>query len=352
MRIDVKEFGKTRDGKLVHSYTLNQDNGTFCTLLTYGATIQRLMMPDREGRIQDVVLGYDNMEGYQSESNPYHGAIIGRHCNRIENARFELDGHLYKLAENDGQNHLHGGLKGFDKVIWKAEPHHTNDGPSVRFYYYSQDGEENYPGNLDVQVTYTLTDHFELIIRYDAVADQKTVINLTNHSYFNLAGQGSGTILDHEVRIEADEYTDINDACIPNGRILPVEGTALDFREMKPVRQDIDKDEPAIRAGKGFDHNFVLRDKKEGLKACAQVYEPKHGRVMAVETTLPGVQLYTGNMMQKDNGKEGVRYDNRNGLCLETQFFPNSLKHKHFPSPVFNAGDAFRHKTIYRFSTR
>ncbi len=352
MRIDVKEFGKTRDGKPVHSYTLNQDNGTFCTLLTYGAAIQRLMMPDRNGRIQDVVLGYDNMEGYLGDTNPYHGAIIGRHCNRIEDAQFELDDHLYKLAENDGKNHLHGGFIGFDKVIWKAEPFHTDQGPSVRFYYYSQDGEENYPGNLDVQVTYTLTDRYELVISYDAVADQKTVINLTNHSYFNLAGQGSGAILDHEVKLEADEFTDINDDCIPNGQILPVADTALDFRKMKPIRQDINQDDRAVRAGKGFDHNFVLREQTEGLKACAEVYEPKHGRFMTVETTLPGVQLYTGNMMQQDTGKEGVRYDWRNGLCLETQFFPNALKHKHFPSPVFSKGEAFRHKTIYRFSTR
>ena len=352
MRIDLTEFGRTKDGKLVHSYTLNQDNGTFCTLLSYGAALQRLLMPDRNGQLQDVVLGYDQISGYESPINPYHGAIIGRHGNRIENALFEIDGVSYQLAKNDGENHLHGGLKGFDKVIWRGEPYVSAEGPSVRFYYYSIDGEENYPGNLDVQVTYTLTADHALIIRYDAVSDQKTVINLTNHSYFNLAGQGSGSILNHRVRIEADAYTAINEECIPNGEILPVAGTALDFTREKPIGQDIDRDEFTIKAGQGYDHNFVLRDSGDSLKSCAEVYEPKHGRVMTVATTLPGLQFYTGNMMTADTGKEGARYDRRNGLCLETQFFPNSLNHKHFPSPIFEAGEPFRHQTVYRFGTR
>jgi len=352
MSFIIKEFGKTRDGQILHSFSLYQDNGTFCTLLSYGGTLQRLMMPDRTGRLQDVVLGYDDMAGYQSDLNPYHGALVGRHANRIEDAVFEIDGKVYEVARNNGRNHLHGGIKGFDKVIWQGEPFNTPEGPAVRFSYRSPDGEEGYPGNLDIRVTYVLKADCALAIRYEAVSDQKTVINLTNHSYFNLAGQGSGTILNHQVQIEADAYTAINDECIPNGDILPVAGTALDFRKMKPIGQDINSAEPAIVAGQGYDHNFVLRAQPDGLKPCATVYEPKFGRLMTVETTLPGVQFYTGNMMKPDSGKEGVRYDCRNGFCLETQYFPNSLKHKQFPSPVFAAGEPFRHETVYRFSTR
>ncbi len=352
MSFTIKEFGKTRDGQTVHSFSLYQEDGTFCTLLSYGGALQRLLMPDRTGRLQDIVLGYDDMAGYESSLNPYYGALIGRHGNRIEGGVFEIDGKTYRLALNNGRNHLHGGNRGFDKVIWQGEPFNSAEGPSVRFYYHSPDGEEGYPGNLDVQVTYTLTADHALIIRYDAVADQKTVINLTNHSYFNLAGQGSGTILNHQVQIEADEFTVINDECIPNGVIAPVAGTALDFRQMKPIAQDIGGADPMIAAGQGYDHNFVLRSRAAGLKPCATVYEPKFGRVMTVETTLPGVQFYTGNFMKPDTGKEGVRYDYRNGFCLETQFFPNSLKHRNFPSPLFAAGEPFRHETVYRFGSR
>lgn len=201
-------------------------------------------------------------------------------------------------------------------------------------------------------MTYILTADYSLIIRFAAISDRKTVINLTNHAYFNLAGQGSGTILKHQLQLEADEFTVIDDACIPNGKIAPVEGTALDFRKMKPIDQDIGRSDPMITAGKGYDHNFVLRDKSAGLKPCATVYEPKHGRVMTVETTLPGVQFYSGNFMTNDTGKEGVCYDCRNGFCLETQYFPNAMRHPHFASPVFEAGEPFRHETIYRFSTR
>lgn len=352
MRIETREFGKARDGKPVTSYSLYQDNGTFCTLLDHGATLQRLLMPDRDGRFQDVVLGYDSMDGYLSEANPYHGAVIGRCANRIHEARFSLGDKTYELAQNDGRHHLHGGKVGFDKVLWHAEPLMSEEGPSVRFYHHSADGDENYPGNLDVQVTYTLTADQALVIRYDAIADAQTVINLTNHAYFNLAGQGSGSILKHEVMLEADRFTEVDADCIPTGRILPVEGTPLDFRKLKPIGRDIQVDHPMLKNGQGYDHNFVLADQPRELTRCAAVYEPVHGRRMTVETTLPGLQLYSGNMMQPDTGKEGVRYDRRNGLCLETQFFPDAVNQASFAQPIFAAKEPFRHVTVYRFDSQ
>ena len=352
MSISVHNFGATQDGRPVHSYTLGHADGTFCTLLSYGGTLQRLLMPDRTGYLQDIILGYDDMGGYEGPRNAYHGALIGRHGNRIEGACFDLDGKHYSLAANDGRNHLHGGNKGFDKVVWLADPFESADGPSVRFYYRSADGEEGYPGNLDVQVAYTLTADHVLIIRYEALADQKTVINLTNHSYFNLAGQGSGSILKHQLQLEADRFTVINAECLPTGEIADVAGTALDFRQFKPIGRDINAPDPMIVAGKGYDHNFIIRDYDKTLRLCARAFDPKSGRTLAVETTLPGVQFYSGNFLKPDTGKEGVRYDYRNGFCLETQFYPNALKHAHFPSPVFEAGQPYRHTTAYRFGVR
>jgi aldose 1-epimerase len=351
MSIVVRPFGRTRDGLDVHSYTLGHEDGTFCTLLSYGGALQRLLMPDRNGYLQDIVLGYEDLESYERKTNPYHGAIIGRFANRIEDASFELDGQVWQLARNDGPNHLHGGLKGFNRAVWLADPFVAANGPSVRFYYRSTDGEEGYPGNLDVQVTYTLTAGHELLISYEALCDRKTIINLTNHSYFNLSGQGSGTILNHQLMIEADQFTMINDACLPDGRIADVAGTALDFRTMSRIGDRIDADDPMIRAGKGYDHNFVVRGQSGILRPCAQAYDPRSGRIMTVVTTMPGVQFYSGNFMRPDTGKEGVHYEYRNGFCLETQHYPNSPRIAHFPSPILEAGQAYRHATVYRFST-
>lgn len=350
MSIVVRPFGRTESGLEVSSYTLNQADGTFCTLLSYGATLQRLLMPDRWGMLQDVVLGYDDLADYLRPDNPYHGAVVGRYANRIEDASFELDGQTYQLARNDGPNHLHGGLKGFNRAVWLADPFVSADGPAVRFYYRSDDGEEGYPGNLDVQVTYTLTAEHELRILYEALSDQKTIVNLTNHSYFNLAGQGSGTILNHQLMIESDQFTVINDACIPDGRIADVAGTALDFRSLRRIGDRIDSQEPMITAGKGYDHNFIVRGQPGTLRPCAQVVEPESGRVMTVETTMPAVQFYSGNFMKPDHGKEGVQYNYRNGFCLETQYYPNAPRLAHFPSPVLEANQPYRHQTIYRFS--
>lgn len=344
MSVSIKEIGQSPDGKTVYSFTIYQRDGSFCTLISYGATLQRLLMPDRAGRFQDIVLGYDTLDGYLNQHNTYHGATIGRCCNRIAGAAFELDGKICQLAANDGRNHLHGGLRGFDKVVWRGEPLNLPEGPAVNFYYHSADGEEGYPGSLDVQVTYILTADHRLIIRYTALADRTTVINLTNHSYFNLAGQGSGSIIKQELQIEADEYTAANSELIPTGEIKPVAETSLDFRQSKLISQDIDQD--------GYDHNFVLRDKTSGLKSCATLYDPKSGRQVQIYTTLPGVHFYSGNFMKTEIGKEGVRYDRRNGLCLETQFFPDAVHHQNFPSPVFVAGEPFRHETVYKFSNR
>ncbi|MDD2375302.1 MAG: galactose mutarotase [Eubacteriales bacterium] len=349
MQISVGEFGKTADGRQVQAWRLEGDGGAVCTLLDYGGTVQQLLIPDAAGQMADVVLGYDSMEGYESADNGYHGALIGRHGNRIENAVFELGGKEYKLAANDGRNHLHGGTVGFDKKIWTARPLETEEGPSVAFSLISPDMEEGYPGNLQVTVTYTLTSDNELKLEYEAVSDQETVINLTNHSYFNLSGHQAGSIVDHLIMIEADEFTTINEECIPNGTFTSVAGTPLDLRQPTRIGDGINSDFAAIKAGQGYDHNFVIRDVDGTLKRCAQVIDTASGRTMTVSTTLPGIQFYSGNFVKEHVAKDGAVYRSRGGLCLETQFFPNSLKHKNFPSPIFKAGEKFHHITVYAF---
>lgn len=350
MSVQVLPFGQTPTGQAIQKFVLENSNKMRCSLISYGGAIQELWVADREGILADVVLGYDDMDGYLSKTNPHHGALIGRHGNRIEDASFTLNGKTYQLARNNGRNHLHGGPGGFDHVVWQGEVLVEDPEPSVRFTYFSPDGEEGYPGNLQCSVVYTLTRDNALRIDYDAVADQDTVINLTNHAYFNLAGHGQGSILGHVLQIDADHFTVINAECLPDGQIAAVAGTALDFRNPKPIGRDIGADEVQIHNGNGYDHNFVLRSLTRGLKSCAMVREPSCGRVMTVATTLPGVQLYTGNAMRPDTGKGGASYSQHGALCLETQFFPNSLRHSHFPSPVFRAGEHFRHTTVYRFS--
>lgn len=351
MTVKIDEFGKARDGQLVYKYSLVNANGCRCSLLSYGAAIQELVVPDRDGCMADVVLGFDDLAGYEGTDNPYFGAVIGRHCNRIEDASFTLDGKTYQLARNDGRNHLHGGPGGFAHVVFEGKVIAEGEEPAVAFSYFSPDNEEGYPGNLTTIVTYTLTRDNGLKIDYDAVADKITVINLTNHAYFNLAGHDKGSIIDHVVCIEADNYTVANEESLPNGTIASVKGTALDFTEAKAIGRDIGADEEQLRFGNGYDHNYVLRQSTGALKRCATVYEPDSGRVMTVYTTLPGLQLYSGNMMKSVKGKGGATYDRRHGLCLETQFFPNSLRHSNFLSPIFKAGEHFRHSTLYTFSS-
>lgn len=339
-------FGKTPGGEEAWLYTLKNKNGMKAEITNYGGIVVSLHVPDKNGKLDDVVLGFDNLEGY-IEKNPFFGALVGRHANRIEGARFELNGKEYNLLKNDGNNHLHGGARGFDKVLWTV----IEQGPDMlKLFYRSADGEEGYPGNLDVTVTYSITDDNGLNIDYHAVSDADTVVNLTNHSYFNLSGHGNGDITNHRLKINADKFTENNEECIPTGEILSVSGTALDFTESKPVKPGLISDDRHIRCGHGYDHNFVLNVGGKEPEFAAEVFDPASGRTMEVYTTKPGVQLYTGNFLADGLiGKGGARYGKWSGLCLETQYFPNAMKHKHFPSPILKAGSIYHHITIYKF---
>jgi aldose 1-epimerase len=297
----------------------------------------------------DVVLGFDHLDDYLG-NDPFFGALVGRYANRIDKARFTLDGVEYKLAKNDGENSLHGGLKGFDKKAWKArEP--SKDHPALELTYLSKDGEEGYPGNLNVKVVYTLTDSNELRIDYTATTDKNTVLNLTNHSYFNLAGQGSGDVLKHVLMINADRFTPIDAALTPTGELRSVAGTPLDFRKPTAIGARIDDDNEQLKFGKGYDHNFVLNHKGNDLTLAARVTEPQSGRVLEVLTTQPGVQLYTGNFLDGTiHGKGGKVYGRRSAFCLETQHFPDSPNQPKFPSTELKPGQTYHQTTIYKFS--
>lgn len=344
-----KIFGKTAQGAEVYLYTIENKLGVKAEIMNYGGVIVSLYVPDKEGKMDDVVLGYDQFESYL-EGSPFFGALIGRHANRIEGARFELNGKEYELLKNDGNNHLHGGAKGFDKVVWKVLEHRPD---TLKLFYRSVDGEEGYPGNLDVTVTYTLSDNNGLSIDYEAKSDADTVVNLTNHSYFNLSGHASGNIIDHQVKINAEQFTVGNEECIPTGEILDVSGTPMDFRDFKPLKPGLMSDNHHILCGNGYDHNFVLKVSGSKPECCASVYDPASGRIMDVYTTKPGIQLYTGNNLNAEMiGKGGVPYQKWSGLCLETQYFPNGMRHKHFPSPVLKAGEVYRYTTIYQFGNR
>jgi len=351
MKITSEVFGKIGERE-VRIFTLSNRNGLTAKIMNLGGVIVSLNVPDKNGHFDDIILGYDNLEQYL-EKGPYFGAIIGRHANRIEQATFTLNGKEYYLAKNDGNNHLHGGMKGFDKALWDCEIIEKDGIECLQLSYLSKDGEENYPGNLQVKVTYSLADDNALQIEYWAVSDQDTVVNLTNHAYFNLSGHDSGDILKHELLIYADKFTVINDECIPTGEIRSVKNTPMDFTKFKPIGQDIDSKDEQIICGKGYDHNFVLNIPNGELRKAAEVYDPMSGRVMEVYTTKPGMQFYSGNFLDgTERGKGGAVYQKRAGLCLETQYFPNALKHKHFPSPILKAGEEYKHKTIYVFKTR
>ncbi len=345
--IKKMEFGKTDDGQTVDLYVLTNGKLTV-KVITYGAIITEILTPDRDGKIGDVVLGFDDLKSYTA-GHPFFGAIAGRVANRIAKGEFTLDGKEYKLAKNNGPNTLHGGLKGFDKVVWKAEEVKSEDGPAVRLTYTSPDGEEGFPGNLTATVTYTVTDKGELKIDYTATTDKKTIVNLTQHSYFNLAGPASGNVLDHELTLAADKYTPGDDTLIPTGELAPVKDTPLDFTTAKPIGKDINK----IKADPvGYDHNFVLRGGDAKVPFAAKVRDPKSGRIMEVFTTEPGVQFYTGNFLDGSNkGKEGAVYKKHQGFCLETQHFPDSIHHENFPSTVLEPGKTYTQTTIYKFSS-
>jgi aldose 1-epimerase len=341
-------FGKTDDGTAVELYVLTNNKGMTAKVMTYGAILTELDVPDKAGKTADVVLGFDDLKGYLG-GHPYFGSNVGRVANRIAKGKFTLDGKEYTLATNNGPNHLHGGKKGFDKVVWKAEDATGKQGPAVKFTYVSKDGEEGYPGTLTATVTYTLTDANELRIDYGATTDKATPVNLAHHSYFNLAGQGNGTILDHEITINADKYTPTDATLIPTGKLESVAGTPLDFRKATAVGKRIKE----IKADPvGYDHNFVLNaGDGKGLHPAAKVREPKSGRVLEVLTTQPGVQFYTGNFLDgKLKGKGGVAYPQYGGFCLESQHFPDSVNHPEFPTTILKPGQTYSQTTIYKFS--
>jgi aldose 1-epimerase len=346
MRASVRKsaFGKLPDGTAVTLYTLTNANGLTAKVATYGTIITELHVPDRDGKPGDIVLGFDNLAQYL-KGHPYFGCTVGRVANRIAKGRFMLDGKTYALAINNGPNHLHGGLKGFDKVVWKAEP---RAGAAVKFTYTSRAGEEGYPGTLTVAVTMALTDDNELRLDYRATADKPTPLNLTNHSYFNLAGEGD--VLGHELMIAAKQYTPSDSASIPTGEIKPVIGTPMDFTKPLPIGARFAQlsNEPV-----GYDHNYVLNRASKGTLLAARVYEPRSGRLMEVHTTQPGVQLYTANYLDGSlTGKRGVVYRQHSGFCLETQHYPDSVHQPRFPSVILRPGQTYRHSTIHKFSAR
>lgn len=342
-------FGKTTDGTPVEIYTLTNANGVEVKAMTYGCIITSLKVPDRTGKLADVVLGYDTLDGYLKDS-PYFGAVVGRYGNRIAKGQFTLDGRTYKLATNNGPNHLHGGSKGFDKVVWKGAWKNGAQGAGVIFSRTSPDGEEGYPGNLQATVTYTLTDKNELVVEYRATTDRATPVNLTQHSYFNLAAD-DGDILGHQLTIDADRYTPVDDTLIPTGELASVAGTPFDFRKATAIGARINVANPQLKNGNGYDHNWVLsRTSGSGLQHAVRVVEPKTGRTLDIATTEPGVQFYTGNFLDGSiTGKGGRVYKHRSGFCLETQHYPDSPNHPNFPSTILQPGQAYSSKTVFTF---
>ncbi len=346
MNAHKEPFGRTADSQEASIYTLANSKGLRARITDYGATLVSLYVPDRNGNLGDVVLGFDDLQGYLGHT-AYMGATVGRYANRIGGAKFKLDGAEYKLAANNGPNHLHGGIKGFDKVVWHTkEVVAAEDEAWVKMSYLSADGEEGYPGNLQCIVTYMLTNADELCISYEARTDKKTVVNLTNHSYWNLGGQGQGDILGHELQLSAEKFTLIDKGLIPTGILASVLDMPLDFTRTRTIGSRI------RQTGNGYDHNYVLKGKPGDLKPCAQVRESGTGRVMEIYTTEPGVQLYTGNFLDGLSGKGGSRYNKHAGFCLETQHHPDSPNKPNFPSAVLEPGQTFGSRTVHRFSTK
>ena len=344
-------FGKTSDGQSVDIYTLTNANGVEARITTYGGIVVSLKTPDRNGKMDDIVLGFDTLDEYL-KGHPFFGAIAGRYANRIAKGQFTLNGVEYKLPVNNGENSLHGGIKGFDKVVWKSRQVPAKDGVAIELTYLSKDGEEGYPGNLTSTIVYTLTDKNELKIDYSATTDKDTVINLTNHSYFNLAGQGNGDILNHQMMINAKSFTPVDSTLIPTGELRSVKDTPFDFTQPKAIGERVNQEDEQLKFGQGYDHNYVVNGQMGVLRQAAKVTEPSTGRVMEVWTTEPGVQLYIGNFLTEMKGKAGKGYNRRNGFCLETQHFPDSPNKPNFPSAVLKKGGRYQTTTVFKFSAQ
>jgi len=346
--VTKKEFGKTTGGEAVQLYTLTNANGMKAEIMTYGGALVVLTAPDRSGKFGDVILGMDDLKGYETPV-PYFGALIGRYGNRIGKAQFTLEGKTYHLPANDNGNTLHGGNRGFDKRVWSAKP---GPGAELHLTYVSKDGEEGFPGTLTARVVYSLTDKNELKIDYTATTDKPTVVNLTNHTYFNLAGPGEGTILGHEVTINADRFTPVDAGLIPTGELKAVKGTPFDFTKATAIGARIEQNDEQLKLGKGYDHNWVLNKGNGGLTKAAEVHEPKTGRVMEVWTTEPGLQFYTGNFLDGTLKGKGKTFVHRGAFCMETQHYPDSPNKPAFPTTELKPGQTYKTSTVYRFSAR
>lgn len=350
-RIKKEPFGLLADGTQVFAYTLSNPQGMTMKVINYGGIIVSLTAPDRNGKMEDVVLGFDTLAGYVNDTG-FYGGIIGRYANRIANGKFTLDGYTYSLAKNNGNNHLHGGIKGFHKVFWNIEEYPSTEGPGLRLTYLSPDGEEGFPGNLRTEVTYVLTDKNELKICYSAVTDKKTIVNLTQHSYFNLTGDPRQDILSHLLMLNADQFLPVNSNHIPTGELRNVQSTPFDFTQPKTVGLHINETDEQLILGGGYDHCWVVREKGSSPQLAAVLTEPRSGRVLSVYTTEPGIQLYTGNFLDGSAiGKSNIAYAYRCGICLETQHFPDSPNHQHFPSVTLNPGETYRSQTVFAFAT-
>lgn len=348
-----QEFGKTAEGTPVDLYTFSNANGVKTSVMTYGATWVSMIVPDKNGKAEDVLLGFDNLDGFIGKTNPYFGAVVGRYGNRIAKGKFTLDGKEYTLAVNNKENHLHGGIIGFGKVVWKAEEIKVDGNPGVKLTYVSKDMEEGYPGTLTATVTYSLDNKNQFRIDYQATTDKATVLNLTNHAYFNLDGEGSGDILGHELQLNADHFTPTDVGLIPTGDITPVKGTPMDFTKPSKIGARIEDKYEALVLGGGYDHNYVLNSKDGSLAQGGKVVGPKSGRVLEFYTTQPGVQFYTGNFLDGTaKGKGGKVYNKRYGFCLETQHFPDSPNHPKFPTSVLKPGETYKQTTVFKFSAK
>lgn len=346
-------FGYTPARTPIEMYTLRNSRGAEARIITYGGIVQMLKMPDKEGKLEDIVLGYDNVDGYLTNNSPYLGALIGRYGNRIGGAKFTVEGKTYRLATNNGPNSLHGGVVGFDKVIWKAKMWNTPDGPALELNYLSKDGEEGFPGNLNVTAIYTLTENNELHLDFSATTDQPTICNLTHHSYFNLKGQGNGDILGHLVYIDADKYTPVDKNLIPTGELAPVEGTPFDFRKPTAIGARINEPNQQLEYAGGYDHNWVINKPLGKFGLQARVYEPTTGRIMEVWSTEPGLQFYSGNFLDGTIiGKGGQVYKHRYGFCMEPQHYPDSPNKLMFPSVELKPGQTYQNTIVYRFSAQ